>query len=94
MAFTRRTFARASVHGNSDCGVTYNYKTTDNKADVDTADYFGGADGVADTVHVGDTIIASCADGAAMLFVNSVDPVAKTVDCNDAFAISSASDTD
>lgn len=72
MAFDRTKFARSSAHANADVPVTWNYKTDDTVADVNTAGYFNA---VAKEVNVGDLIYAYCDfDGTpapAHFFVNA-----------------------
>lgn len=62
-AFTRSTFARSSSHANPSAPVTWNYRTADAVADVNTAGYFNE---VAGEVRVGDLIYALCGFGGTL----------------------------
>lgn len=88
MSFTRASFARSSGHANSDVPTTWNYKTNDTVADVNTAGYFND---VAGEVSVGDLIYAYCdADGTpapAHFFVASNDGTTVDVANGDALTV-------
>lgn len=89
MAFTRDSFARSSYHSNSNVPVTWNYKTNDTQADVNTAGYFNA---LSREVHVGDIIDAYVdADGTPALvrfYVNAA-TAGGTVDVVDGVAVTS-----
>lgn len=86
MAFNADNFALSSSHANSDVPKTWNYKTNDTVADVNTAGYFNDK---VNELNVGDLIYAYCdADGTpapAHFFVASNDGT--TVDVADGNAL-------
>lgn len=92
MPFTLSSFARSSSHANSNVPVTWNYKTNDTQADVNTAGYFND---MASQLNVGDFIDAYVdADGTPVsvrFYVTSNDGV--VVDVNDG-SVFAATDTD
>ena len=61
MAFNADNFAKSSGHANHNVPTTYNYKTNDTVADVNTVGYFNSKAG---ELNEGDLIYAYCdADG-------------------------------
>jgi len=79
MALTPATLTMASVGSATASARLFMYKTLDNITDLDVADYWASGTGVPQRLAAKDIIIASCADGGAILYVTSASTSASVV---------------
>lgn len=74
MAIDKTKLTPASGQQNDSLPKVFVYETTDDKADVDDADYWADS-----RVRAGDWIFCSCADGGVLLYVSAASASASTV---------------